>query len=282
MAKALLGTAALGGLSYGYAKKRPTSEPEIATMLSALIQSGFDGIDTAPAYGSAERNIGRYANEETLLYSKVAIGADASPTFTIRESLADSLAYMGRERLQGLTIHNLADTRTMESAGRTLQELKSDGLIREFGVSVYNLDELNEVLDVMTPDYIQAPVNLLDRCFISEDSSNLLAEKRVHLQARSPLLQGLLVGEANLRPGLQDLEGPLSEVKMVARSLNVRLEILALNFVLRHPKIDQVVIGAASLGEMKQVFEAKSLKFRDIRLPSTENLAHLLDPRNWK
>ena len=68
-------------------------------------------------------------------------------------------------KLYCLLLHNPSDI--LSSSGRNiylaLRMLKEEGLIEKFGVSTYELGELNSIVDNFKIDVVQHPINILDR-----------------------------------------------------------------------------------------------------------------------
>ena len=70
---------------------------------------------------------------------------------------------------------------------------KRNGYIKKFGVSVYSIYELENILKIFTPDIVQFPVNVFNQSFFEENLLKKLKKKKIELHARSIFLQGLLL-----------------------------------------------------------------------------------------
>ena len=73
-------------------------------------------------------------------------------------------------------------------------------VINKFGVSVYQKEELDKVMDHVSIDFVQFPLNLFDRSFLTGNYLIDLKDKGLTLEARSVFLQGLLLMEQRLIP----------------------------------------------------------------------------------
>ena len=70
---------------------------------------------------------------------------------------------------------------------------KKNKVIKKIGISVYNKNELNEILKVFTPEIIQFPLNVFNQSFNDKKYLQSLKHKGIELHARSIFLQGLLL-----------------------------------------------------------------------------------------
>lgn len=281
IAELIVGTASLGGLEYGYSEA-VASEGEIARVLSALGKHGVTSVDTAPAYGRAEEFLGKYLSADINVYSKVDLRSVDNPQTKIRDSVTRTLQKLGRMRLSGLTLHGVVEPSIMKRAFGLFEELKAEGTIGTWGVSVYTPRELHQVLDIDHPDYIQAPVNLLDRRFIHEDQFSRMKELDCRLQARSPLLQGLLANRVKLRPCHLPLKPYVDSYEDLSASRKMSLADFALNFVRGHSEVSQMVVGVASTTELEALALIRGIRVDDAMIPQpSKEVFQLLDPRNW-
>ena len=131
---------------YGYAYDLP-SDGEVEQLLHGILDLGINLIDTAPAYGVSENQIGRYLADrrnEYTLSTKVGESFtaglshyDFSPR-AIRESIERSLARLRTDRLDIVFVHSHGrDLEVLEKTDvvETLIDLRSQGLVRAIGFS---------------------------------------------------------------------------------------------------------------------------------------------------
>ncbi|MGO4425822.1 aldo/keto reductase, partial [Streptomyces sp. MCAF7] len=160
------------------------TEDESVRALQRAIDLGVNFIDTARGYGESERIVGRVvreraaAGDEVLVATKVPpknrvwpapAGLDPAETFPgahIRESVETSLRVSGLDHFDVLQFHVWSD----EWVGRgdwleTIAELKREGKIRLFGVSI-NDHEPDNALALVTSgavDTVQVIYNIFDQ-----------------------------------------------------------------------------------------------------------------------
>lgn len=160
------------------------TEDESVRALHRAVDLGVNFIDTARGYGESERIVGRVVREragsgdEVLVATKVPPknrvwpapdGLDPAETFPgahIRESLETSLRVSGLDHFDVLQFHVWSD----EWVGRgdwleTIAELKQEGKIRLFGVSINDHEPDNALALVASGavDTVQVIYNIFDQ-----------------------------------------------------------------------------------------------------------------------
>jgi aryl-alcohol dehydrogenase-like predicted oxidoreductase len=110
-------------------------------VMQTMLDNGGTVLDTAPSYGAAEQVAGQIAQDTGLTRkifwaTKVNVagrggaGADESQ---VRAQLEQSFDYLGKDPIDLIQVHNLADLPTQIPL---IQELKEDGRIRYTGTTV--------------------------------------------------------------------------------------------------------------------------------------------------
>ncbi|MEU8484694.1 aldo/keto reductase [Streptomyces sp. NPDC048641] len=158
------------------------TEDESVRALHRAIDLGVNFIDTARGYGESERIVGRVvrerAGDDVLVATKVPPmnriwpapdgidPADAFPGAHIRESVETSLRVSGLDHFDVVQFHVWSD----EWVGRgdwlqTVEELKKEGKIRLFGVSVNDHQPANALALVRSGfvDTVQVIYNIFDQ-----------------------------------------------------------------------------------------------------------------------
>ena len=174
----------------GYGVFRMTDPSACEEAVVQAIQAGYRLIDTAAAYGNEEA-VGRairragVPREELFITTKLWI-PDISYEGAKR-GFAASLERLGLEYLDLYVIHQ--PYHDYFGAWRALEELYHEGKVRAIGVDNFTQDRLADFLfwNEVTP-----AVNLLE-CnpfFQREEERRYLAEKKITMQAWSPLSAG--------------------------------------------------------------------------------------------
>ena len=187
-------------------------EDESVAALHRAIELGVNFIDTARGYGESERIVGKVVREHPgdTLYVATKVpprngiwpapgGLDPAETFPgehIRASLETSLRASGLEHFDVLQFHVWSD----EWMGRgdwleTIEDLKKEGKIRFFGVSV-NDYQPGSVLRLVASGHLDT-VQAIYNVFHQAPQDELLpacAEHGVGVIVRVPLDEGALTG----------------------------------------------------------------------------------------
>lgn len=139
----------------------------IRAVLEALVNNGGKVFDTAPSYGAAEEVAGNIARDTGLAdrifwatkLNVVARGSDAgADPEAARAQVEQSFAHVGKDPIDLIQVHNMADVATQLPI---LREFKEQGRIRYVGVTTTSertygaLEELmrSEPLDFIGVDY---------------------------------------------------------------------------------------------------------------------------------
>lgn len=196
------------GMKYGINNKlgQPSLENSFE-MLDVAIENGIGVIDTASAYGDAERILGKYFKSRGNV-KKVKIISKLKPNVlepnkcsydVINKELETSFHLLGVDRLNGFLLH------TPEYIYRTdvlnaLISLKNQKLVENIGVSIYDIEEGWAAIESGMVDYIQVPYSVLDQRAVKTGFAKKVKEAGITLFTRSAFLQGLFLMSPKLIP----------------------------------------------------------------------------------
>ena len=286
-ARIALGTAQFG-LDYGVTNRTgQVSEHVAAAVLERARALGIEWLDTAAAYGSAESVLGRLAGPASgfRICTKVVSAADgADPAAAAQRQFAASLARLGRERVDVLMIHDAS--LLLGAAGpalyRWLQEQKLRGNALAIGVSVYEGAQARTLAERFSLDWIQLPLSVLDQRSLRDGTLAQLKARGVRVQARSALLQGLLVSDPQRLPAaFVAARAPLARVSAAAATSGVSPLALAIGFVASVAEVDQIVLGVESPAQLEDCVRAldtpADAQWRDLACDDPA----VVDPRRW-
>lgn len=276
------------GLDYGISNTNgKTSLDEVERILSVARRKGLDTLDTAVAYGDSETVLGCIGVSDWRVVSKVPPfeKTGMSGKEWVHHHLRKSLESLRTKRLDGLLLHRASDLLGDEgyqiAAG--LCEAKADGLVGKVGYSIYSPEPLKELVQIMPPDLIQAPLNVFDQRLVTSGWLDDLVEMGVEIHARSVFMQGLLLMTPETRPSAFNEWNDLC-IQWDAAVGGCREQALALclGFAKWHSGISQVVVGVESLTHLDQLLKIweRAALFDAAGFACDD--PQLLEPSNWK
>jgi spore coat polysaccharide biosynthesis protein SpsF (cytidylyltransferase family)/aryl-alcohol dehydrogenase-like predicted oxidoreductase len=297
-----LGTAQLG-LDYGITNHRGRpSDAEALAILSAAVEGGITQIDTARAYGDAERRIGRSlegsAARELRIMSKLPPLSELTESATpdavasaVDSSVQGSCRDIRRSQVDVMMFHRCTDMfRWQGAALDRLHDHLLRGTIGAIGVSVYTPLEASRVLADSRITQLEIPFNLLDQRWLLPEFQRAAALRPdVAIHVRSVFLQGLLLNPAERWPSWVETAPRLcADIRHVTESLQrASAADLCIAFVRAFPWVTSLVVGVESAAQLAELLwcarqpplgAAQAAKVSEIF--STVN-ERLLNPSLW-
>lgn len=287
----ILGSANFG-LNYGIANKRRLNKKEVFALLKTASRLKIWGIDTARGYGKAEEIIGSFFKQHGRAFkviTKLAYKKYVSPQ-VVKKEVTDSLRKLNIEYIDFVLLHSPKIYQYYkDNVIRAFQGLKSDGIIRNWGISVYHPEEVDRVLnDGLSNFAVEFPVNLFDRRFLRKNFLGKLKGKKCFLFARSVFLQGLfLMRDYRLTSNFTKIKDKIKHLYKIGEKYNLSISSIALLFVQTQPHIDGVIIGVDSKAQLEDNASAGE------KLKTYQRMKALLDglevkdekiilPYNWR
>lgn len=283
--KLILGTVQLG-MPYGINNStgKPSRE-EAFDILTNAERAGIKLLDTAEAYGDSESIIASYIEKHPGSFRILTKFKSNSSAENIRTQVERWKQPSNEASLYSISYHNSQDL----FDGTTLKEiraLKAEGKIEKIGVSIYQNDEVEKIVDSGIIDIVQMPFNLFDNWNLRGGAIQALKKANVEVHVRSIFLQGLFFKNSDTLPSiLAPLSKDLKELQESCEAYGVSVSTIALNYPLKFSEIDKVLIG---LETNKQLHELLNEVGKEIPASLVEKIHNmnikentLLDPRNW-
>ena len=264
-AKLVLGSVQLG-LAYGVANRSGMPSHDSAVhIVHRAIEGGVCEIDTARAYGESEKRVGEALRNRKPIrtITKLSPLTDLSASSSREEvraavdrSIDESLAALGRNRLECLLLHRAGHLTAFDGAvWERLIELIEDGTVLSLGASIQTPDEAAAVLARVDVQHIQLPFNILDwRWSESGVIERIRARPNVTVHARSALLQGVLASsDPCIWPQFYGVD-PNVMIALIQRLVadygRENAADLCLAYVRGQDWIDGVVVGMETEGQL--------------------------------
>lgn len=260
--KLVLGTANFG-LNYGIANGRQLGNKTIRSILSIAHDQAIWGLDTAEAYGDAEKRIGRYFEQNGKVFKVITKLPEENyhSSEDVETEISETLRRLQITSIDYCLIHSF---NTYRKYGHllvpVLSRLRAEKVIGRYGVSIYYPEEMKQIAAEATEEMaIEFPVNLFDHRFIGGDHLQRLKEEGFTLFGRSVFLQGLFfLEDDSLNAHFMKVREKIKKLREISEETQLSRESLSLLFVLTNPLIDGVIIGVDSPAQLIRNIESIS------------------------
>ncbi|SDJ66121.1 aldo/keto reductase [Sediminibacillus albus] len=256
----------LGCMSLG------TNEEKAKNIIDRALDAGINYLDTADLYdfGANEEIVGKALKgkrDQVILATKVGnhfnkqTGEwfwDPSKSY-IKEEVKDSLRRLGTDYIDLYQLHGGTIDDPIEETIEAFEELKTEGLIRCYGISSIRPNVIKEYIKRSNIVSVMMQYSLLDRR-PEEEMLDLLHENNISVLARGPMAKGMLSDQAETKVKQKGDQGYLNYSKEELERIGGQLKLytgdtrsrtaLALQYVLQHPALASAVFGASSVEQL--------------------------------
>jgi len=275
----VLGTAQLTRPYGVLARSQVTrAEDSSQSLVGCAEDLGFSAIDTAPVYGDAEVVLG---SVRTHLQIHTKFHKDLSAENSVRSSLTR----LRRSSLEIVYFHERLDREDYVKRVPETRERLDPEVVRNLGVSIYELDECLNAVECQAVSAIQFPFHVFDRRFRPDIFKDFI-DRGGRVFVRSIFLQGLLLASSVDFPRrLAGLIPFLDRFWRVCREHGVEPLRAALWFAHHYHPRASLIIGTRSVIELTKIVETLSFVVPDGFIDALANLDEpewaMVDPRNW-
>lgn len=259
--KLALGTVQFG-INYGVANSQgQVSKQGVMDILRLAESAGLNVLDTAVAYGSAEKTLGDIGISGWSCITKLPPMPydELQPKKWVETQIKGSLKRLNLTNLSAVLLHQPGDILGPNSQEYLygLQEMRNQGYVNEIGYSIYSPEVLEEITEVFWPNIIQTPYNVFDQRIKTSGWLDKLAARGTKIHARSVFLQGLLLMSRYSRPSYFEKWGKqLKNWDELVASQELTAMECALNFVAGDSRFDSVIVGVDSANQLKELISA--------------------------
>ncbi len=255
-----------------------TDSNEALQIVQKSLDEGCNFFDTAPGYngGKSEAFLGQVlksVRQDVILCTKFGHSPENVTDFSvgaIRPSLEGSLRRLQTDYIDILLLHN-PPAELMHGGSpqyAELEQLKQEGKIREFGVSLDDVDSMKTVLETTNSKALEIYFNIFSQDLASLFS--LAEEKGVGLIVKVPLDSGWLTGKYNAASTFDGVRGRWPEEVIARRGVLVEqlqaiapddrpLVHTALQYILAYPAISTIIPGGKTVVQaLENIKAAKS------------------------
>jgi aryl-alcohol dehydrogenase-like predicted oxidoreductase len=286
MSNLALGTVQFG-LNYGVSNLAgQPSSIEVQNIVKCAFENQISILDTAMTYGASEKILGDCGVSKFHIVTKLPPldsfeNLTPNTLFTLVE---DSLKRLKIDKIYGLLMHRSSDLTGPRGTliYDVIQNLKDEGKLINFGVSIYDPQSLEKIMDNYKVDLVQAPINVLDRRMEESGWLKKLHDAHIEVHSRSTFLQGLLLMR------LDNLPARFKRWSHIFSSWNEFLKknkVSALDACLSYPlsltEISNVIVGVQTRKEIEELIKLeRKLTRLDTSFMSCNDL-NLVDPSRW-
>jgi len=207
----VLGTVQFG-LKYGVAHKKVKVEKrEVFSILDLAYKKGIDILDTAYSYGASENRIGEFISQAKSSFNVISKMPDLTGNGLsgAEDYCLKSLKRLKQPRLYGYLVHRFDNILKYKKLWKKLESLKQKQIVKKIGVSLYNTEELEYLLneDIIF-DIIQFPYSIFDQRVDRVGFFEIAKKNSIEVFARSAFLQGLFFMPAEKIPPYLEIAKP--------------------------------------------------------------------------
>ena len=288
LSRIALGTAQFG-LDYGISNSSgKVKKKETVSLIKLAKDYNINTLDTAKVYGESEKILGELDVAHFNIITKLPpIPKDIrNMRLFVNNSIKDSLKKLKTSKVYGLLLHKSSDL--LEANGNELfqaiSDLKSKGIVKKIGISIYDPAELEKIFSTFKIDIIQIPINIIDRRMYNTGWLKKLYEANIEIHARSIFLQGLLLLPKKKIPAKFKRWSNLTDkwhFKLEEKK-NSALQI-CLSFIFSMPYIKYIILGVENTNHLKNIISTKLVKInnKDWQFIECDD-ENLINPSNWK
>ena len=286
-----LGTVQLG-MNYGIANNAGKPDEEKAhAILQAALEGSVTSLDTARGYGNSEEVIGRFLKQWkgklpfiTTKIPRLQGESEKELEKFATESLETSMTNLGVSKVNAVMLHAAGDLqRHGTAAEKAMNALLRHGYTDQIGVSVYNADEIEEMLKYESYSVTQAPISIFDQRIIACGAADKLKDRGYTVFVRSVFLQGLFFLDPEKLDDPILLEYAADKIRLlhrIAEESNMSVAQLAISFMRDCAGVTSLVLGADTPEQVRSnisYFSAPALdpevtallrrEFSDVNIP---------------
>jgi aryl-alcohol dehydrogenase-like predicted oxidoreductase len=265
----------LGNIHHGI---RMTVDEGVALVQKAF-EAGINFFDTAPNYadGHSEIILGialKNIRNQVVINTKFGHSENDISDFSessIRPSIERSLKKLQTDYLDSILLHNPSFDILLGKTNhfKVLEDLRKEGLIKGYGVSIDTKDELEATLKLDRIDVIELLFNVFFQS--TRELLDQMKEKGIALVIKVPLDSGWLTGsyhESSTFSGVkarwtQDDKNRRSKLVSELKALigPHSMNACALGFLFSYDAITTVIPGMRNIGQLKDHLDAYQFDF---------------------
>lgn len=254
----------------------PGELSDARAVLDEAIENGINYFDTADLYdqGTNEELVGAVLKEKrndliiaTKAGNKWTPGVDGWEWDPSKEHIMSAVKQsLKRLQLDYIDLYQLHGGTMEDDAEETIaafEQLKKEGVIREYGISSIRPTVIKRFLSESSAVSVMMQYSLLDRR--PEEYFPMIGQHGASVITRGTIAKGLLTDEARERVGKMDgyvsyQQDELQETVGKLSDRTAELHAAAIAFALEQPVVASALVGARTSGQLQQSLKAYHTK----------------------
>jgi aryl-alcohol dehydrogenase-like predicted oxidoreductase len=294
------GSWAVGGGGYQFGWGSQDDEQSIAAINRAL-DLGMNWIDTAAVYGlgHAEEIVGRALKdraEPPYVFTKCSrvwnddgeISGNLKAQ-SIRRECEASLRRLQTDVIDLYQIHWPDPEQDIEEGWEAMARLQQEGKVRYIGVSNFNVDQMQRIMDIAPISSLQPPYSLV-KPDVEQEILPFCQEHNIGVIVYSPMMSGLLTGTMT-RDRIKKLpdddwrkRDPEFQEPRLSRNLALVEKLgeiaylhgrstgeVAIAWTLANPAVTAAIVGARDPSQVDSIIGAAEFRLTDLELREIED-----------
>ena len=283
--KLIIGTSNLHK-NYGFLKNKINLNVFKKIISSNLKKKKDFAIDIAPGYGLEEiKKISSKIKKKIKIFSKIPRFPKKNYFEHFKKQFVITKKKGSVKTIYGLMLHDENDCLFLKDNKivNYINKLKINRNIKEFGISVYNLDKLENYLKKFKFDFVQLPINPINLNKKRYQYLKRLKKKyKIKLIARSIFFQGILLNTSK-KKSLKFLKHKKKLLGQLSKKYNVSRLDFIISYIENLNLVDYFLFGVNNFKQYNEIVNYKNVKIsnKDYFKLSIKNLKKT-DLRNIK
>jgi len=282
-----IGTSQFG--DNGVFHKKLVSNNETIKIIKNLKKINY--IDVAPTYGNAEKLLGKYLkkNNNTKIITKINKFKSKNIFKIIKsfeKNFEKSLKNLKVSKIHSVLFHNEGDLNhpKIHLLIDALTKLKKLGKIENFGISSYDIFNLEKNISKFKLSAIEIPLNSFT---INKKNCEILKrikkKFKTEIYARSIFMRGYALKDINNKGKFSILKKKVDIIDEFVKYKKFTRYDFLLSSVYNLKFIDSCLVGCSSMKELKTLEKFKPIKIdKNIIKKILINNKFVINPLNWK
>ena len=239
-------------------------------------------IDSAQSY-IKNKNIFKNLDNKFKFFTKITPDNQWVSFEFCQKQLDDHFKIFGNHKVETLLFHDteILFSKNAKKIFKNLEILKKKKYFQKIGVSIYDVNCLNNLIYEYNFEVVQCPYNILDERILKSGWYEKLKLLDIEIHVRSIFLQGLLVDKLYYKNEyFKKWQKYFSKWFNLLEINNISPIDYTLSNLIKYD-FNKIIVGINNSKNLKEIINFKNIdKNKMINLNISDK--KLIDPRNWK